>query len=94
MTLTIAHKRILWEHFKSQVCPVCKNQKQSKWCFCRTCYFSLKRADPKLAAGLYAPILNGTDEFWENYARAKEWLEERGHNPGWNTTPKSGDLFA
>jgi hypothetical protein len=91
--LTTAHKRILWEHFKGAKCPVCGTRKQSRQCFCRSCYFALKTADPKLAAGLYARILDD-EPFFENYARAKEWLEERGHNAGWNTTPKSGDLFA
>jgi hypothetical protein len=92
--LTTAHKRILIQHFGAEDCPVCKQSKQRKWCFCRTCYFSLKRGNPRLASGLYVQAFNGTDEFFENYARAKEWLEERGHNAGWNTTPKSGDLFA
>lgn len=94
MELTTAHKRILWENFKSEACPVCKKWKQSKWCLCRTCYFALKQADLRLAAGLYVRIIDG-EEFFENYARAKEWLEEHGHaDPTWNAKPKSGELFA
>lgn len=93
MQLTKAHKLILMQHRRSESCPVCTKQKDRGWCFCRTCYFSLKRSEEKLAASLWC-ALDRTDEFWENYARAKEWLEERGHNATWNTTPKSGDLFA
>lgn len=94
-SITSAHKRILWEHFKSEACPVCHKRKESKWCLCRSCYFALKAAQPRMASGLYAQILNGTDEWWENYARAKEWLEENGHaDPSWNAAPKSGELFA
>lgn len=92
MQLTAAHRRILNHQFHEFRCPVCSKKKQCRECFCRTCYFALKSAAPQLAAGLY--VQYPSDEFYENYARAKEWLEERGHSAGWNSTPKSGDLFA
>jgi hypothetical protein len=91
--LTQAHKRILIQHRGSEICPVCTKRKERKWCFCRTCYFSLKQGNAQLAASLWR-ALDETGEFWESYARAKEWLEERGHNATWKTTPRSGDLFA
>jgi hypothetical protein len=76
--LTTAAKRVLLHQFGEEVCPVCHKWKQRRWCFCRSCYFALKQADPQLASGLYVEAFNGTDEFFENYAKAKEWLQRRG----------------
>lgn len=95
MELTTAAKRVLLHQFGEEKCPVCQKCKQRRWCFCRTCYFALKQADPRLASGLYVEAFNGTDEFFENYAKAKEWLQSRGvGDPTWNVRRNQGDLFA
>jgi len=95
MELTTGAKRLLLHQFGEEKCPVCSKWKQRRWCFCRTCYFALKKVNPALAAGLYVEAFNGTDEFFENYARAKEWLQDNGFaDPTWKAEPKSGELFA
>lgn len=85
-----AYRHILWHAFKSTECPVCCRHKQPMQCFCRGCYFALKCADPKMAAGLYACILDD-EPFFENYATAKNWLQEHGMR---QARPRSGELFA
>lgn len=95
MILTTAYRRILWHAFRSESCPVCNKPKQPKWCFCRGCYFGLKRVDPRLAAALYTEILEDSDRFFESYARAKDWLQENGFaDHSFTARPRSGDLFA
>lgn len=93
--LTRDNKHTLWEIFTSAICPVCKRWKQVRWCFCQTCYFTLKKREPALAKKLYTRIQNGTDEFWESYARARTYLKQIGlADPKRNERPRSGDLFA
>lgn len=95
MKLTSAQIVILSRQFEDSSCPVCHNGKQRRWCFCRNCYFALKRADARLASGLYVSALNGTDEFYENYQKAKEHLRSRGlGDPSWGTRSDTEDLFA
>jgi hypothetical protein len=76
--LTEAQITIMWHQFESNVCPVCSSTKQRRWCFCRTCYFALKHAQPKLAAGLWYSALDENDRFFEGYQAAKTWLSKTG----------------
>jgi hypothetical protein len=90
--LTTAQITLLSRAFESRECPVCKKWKQARWCFCRSCYFALKTAQPKLAAGLWHEAFDGTDRFFESYQAAKTWLSSTGlqklkHDP-------QGGLFA
>jgi hypothetical protein len=90
--VTTAQICVLTHQFKSRVCPVCAKSKAPRWCFCRTCYFALKRGNPPLASGLWHEAFDGTDRFFESYMRAKEWLvgtglEKLKHDP-------QGGLFA
>lgn len=90
--LTTAQIRILCHQFESEVCPVCNKWKQRRWCFCRRCYFALKRGNPALASGLWHEAFDGTERFFESYHKAKEWLSGTGlqklkHDP-------QGGLFA
>ena len=76
--LTVAQCTILAHDFESTRCPVCTKSKQRRWCFCRTCYFALKTARPKLASGLWREAFDNTDEFFESYQAAKVWLSSTG----------------
>jgi hypothetical protein len=87
--LTEAQVRILNHRFHEWVCPVCGKKKQSRQCFCKGCYHALKTAKPELATGLY--VAYPSDEFYENYARAKAWLSTTGLQ---RTKNEQGGLFA
>ena len=89
--VTTAQRVILSHRFESEQCPVCNKGKQSRWCFCRGCYFALKTAQPALASGLWHEAFDGTDRFFENYARAKAWLSTTGLQ---RTKDEQGGLFA
>jgi hypothetical protein len=91
MDLTTAQIVILSRQFESEHCPVCNKWKQRRWCFCRGCYFAVKRGNPPLASGLWHEAFDGTDEFYESYARAKAWLSTTGLQ---HTKNEQGGLFA
>jgi len=89
--ITTAQAVILARQFESEQCPVCNKGKQRRWCFCRSCYFALKTAQPALASGLWHEAFDGTDRFFESYARAKAWLSTTGLQ---RTKNEQGGLFA
>ena len=89
--VTKAQVRILSQQFESEKCPVCNKWKQKRRCFCRGCYFALKTAQPALATGLWHEAFDGTDRFFESYARAKAWLSTTGLQ---RTKDEQGGLFA
>lgn len=62
-----------------------------QWCFCKGCYFALKTSQPSFAAGLWKEAFDSTHEFFENYARAKAWLQTTGLQRNRN---EQGGLFA
>lgn len=70
--MTDAFRRILNHWFHEFRCPVCHRKKHCRDCFCIGCYHVLKNAKPDWAARLYADY--PSEEFYENYARAKNWL--------------------
>jgi hypothetical protein len=89
--LTTAQIVVLSRQFVSEKCPVCGKRKQRRWCFCRSCYFAVKRGNPLLAAGLWHEAFDGTDRFFESYAEAKAWLSSTGLQKLKN---EQGGLFA
>ena len=74
--ITSAQVRILNHRFHEWVCPVCRQKKQARQCFCKSCYFALKTARPTLAAALYSTY--PSHAFYEAYAEAKLWLSTTG----------------
>jgi hypothetical protein len=89
--ITEGQVRVMLHDFENTVCPVCRKEKQRRWCFCRTCYFALKRAQPKLASGLWYEMLDESDRFFESYQAARLWLSSTGLQKLKN---EQGGLFA